>query len=350
MRIKKNLLTAVMALALLFSMAVPGLAEGEREEFVRGDDNYSFSIFVPNFIEVKTVEVEDWDGELQEIEVIVAQTPVQNDDESYTIFEIVADDRAAIVDSYPGIYNEGQAGGFWGEFEEGRIVYSPTFMIRRPLSEIAEDAIFSFNFSIFDEEYNTLYFEGDLNFVFVNGEEPEAGSEESAGTEEQTGEADDSDQDAAANESGQPAANAEAKPTSSTVVVNGEEIAFEAYKINNNNYFKLRDLAQVLSGTDKQFEVEWDPENNAILLTSGEAYTSVGGELAVSEDAAAKAATLTSSTIILDGEEVQFTAYKIGGNNYFKLRDVGQTFDFAVTWDGEANLIGIDTTESYTEE
>ena len=46
-----------------------------------------------------------------------------------------------------------------------------------------------------------------------------------------------------------------AKPTASTVLVNGENVAFDAYNINDNNYFKLRDLAYILSGTEKQFEV-----------------------------------------------------------------------------------------------
>ena len=46
-----------------------------------------------------------------------------------------------------------------------------------------------------------------------------------------------------------------ATPTTSTVMVNGQAVAFEAYNIAGNNYFKLRDLAKVLSGTTKQFEV-----------------------------------------------------------------------------------------------
>ena len=58
----------------------------------------------------------------------------------------------------------------------------------------------------------------------------------------------------------------------------------------------------------------------------------------------------TKSKIYLDGEETQFTAYHIDGNNYFKLRDIGQTFDFGVTWDGAKNTIVIDTSIGYTPE
>lgn len=138
-------------------------------------------------------------------------------------------------------------------------------------------------------------------------------------------------------------------PTSSKVVVDGETIAFDAYLIGGNNYFKLRDIAQVLSGSDKQFEVTWDGAKNAINLISGQPYTPVGGELAAGSGAN-QTATPTSSTIYLDGEQINLTAYTIQGNNYFKLRDLGQTFDFGVGWDGANNTVTIDTSTGYTPE
>lgn len=45
------------------------------------------------------------------------------------------------------------------------------------------------------------------------------------------------------------------KPTASKVSVNGKDVSFEAYNIEGNNYFKLRDLAKALTGSNKQFEV-----------------------------------------------------------------------------------------------
>lgn len=57
-----------------------------------------------------------------------------------------------------------------------------------------------------------------------------------------------------------------ALPTSSKVLVNGSEKAFDAYSIEGNNYFKLRDLAFVLNGTGKQFEVTWDSGKGAINI------------------------------------------------------------------------------------
>lgn len=138
-----------------------------------------------------------------------------------------------------------------------------------------------------------------------------------------------------------------AAPNRSTVLVNGEQVAFDAYTINQNNYFKLRDLAKVLSGTGKQFEVTWDGSNKAINMLSGKPYTAVGGELAQG-DGTNKTATINTATIYLDGQPVSLLAYTINQNNYFKLRDVGQAFDFDVTWDGANNTIVIDTNQSYT--
>jgi hypothetical protein len=146
-----------------------------------------------------------------------------------------------------------------------------------------------------------------------------------------------------------PATPLTARPTSSSVLVNGESVAFEAYNINDNNYFKLRDLAYALSGTAKQFEVSWDGANNAIALTSGKAYTPVGGEM-TDKGSGNKQAAPTSSKITIDGAEVSLTAYNIEGNNYFKLRDIGSVIDFGITWDGANNAIVINTSEGYTPE
>jgi len=140
-----------------------------------------------------------------------------------------------------------------------------------------------------------------------------------------------------------------ATPTASKVLVNGSSVSFDAYTVNGNNYFKLRDLAKVLSGTGKQFEVSWDSANKVINLVSGSAYTAVGGELAAG-DGLTKSAVLNSSAIYKNGVQVNLTAYTINGNNYFKLRDIGQAFDFGVTWDGMANTIRIDTSTGYTAE
>lgn len=137
-----------------------------------------------------------------------------------------------------------------------------------------------------------------------------------------------------------------AKPATSKVLVNNEQVYFEAYNINDSNYFKLRDIAKVVSGTEKQFEVDWDQVNKAISLTSGAKYTPVGGELRIG-DGEDKIGTLNTSIIYKDGKEVELMAYTINDNNYFKLRDIAQAFDIGVTFQDKTNVVEIDTSTRY---
>jgi len=138
-----------------------------------------------------------------------------------------------------------------------------------------------------------------------------------------------------------------ANPTNSAIYVDGERIAFEAYNINGNNYFKLRDIAQALSGSKAQFNVTWNSEAGVINLISGENY---GENSALSVgDGLVKSAVLNTAPIMKDSGYVEMTAYNIAGNNFFKLRDLGEQFGFAVGWDGVANAVTIDTTEEVEE-
>ena len=138
-----------------------------------------------------------------------------------------------------------------------------------------------------------------------------------------------------------------AQPTSSSVLINGKNVTFDAYNINGSNYFKLRDLAYALNGSAKQFDVGWDAANNAVSLTSGKPYTVAGSEMA-GGSVGNKTTIPTNSNIYLNGESVSFTAYNIGGNNYFKLRDIGLLFNFGVGWDAATSTITIDTSKDYT--
>lgn len=139
-----------------------------------------------------------------------------------------------------------------------------------------------------------------------------------------------------------------AVPTQSKIMVNGKQVSMEAYGINGNNYFKLRDLAKIVSGTQKQFEVTWDGEKKAINLVSNKSYTAVGGELAAG-DGKDKSSNLNLSKVFRDGQEVYLKAYTIKGNNYFKLRDVAKAFDIGITWDASTGTIGINTDSGYVD-
>ena len=124
------------------------------------------------------------------------------------------------------------------------------------------------------------------------------------------------------------------------VTLNGKKADLAAYNINGSNYFKLRDLAAALKGLDTEFSVDWNAAAQRIDLKSKTAYTPVGGEQAALP-AGSKAASLTDAAVYLDGKPLSLTAYNIGGNNYFKLRDLGDALGFTVDWDSSTSTVAL---------
>ncbi len=131
-----------------------------------------------------------------------------------------------------------------------------------------------------------------------------------------------------------------------SVLVDGKAVAFEAYNINDNNYFKLRDIAMVLNGTETQFNVTWNAETQTIELVDNAPYTPAGGELEASDSAENPVVVPSTATVCFAGAEeaLELTAYNINGNNYFKLRDLAEALAFGVDWDAEKNSVIIDST------
>ena len=69
------------------------------------------------------------------------------------------------------------------------------------------------------------------------------------------------------------------------------------------------------------------------------------GAALVSEAAAGIVAEPTWQKIYVDGQQVSMTAYNIAGQNYVRLRDIGQQVGFNVYWE---NGVQIDTDAPYT--
>jgi hypothetical protein len=63
------------------------------------------------------------------------------------------------------------------------------------------------------------------------------------------------------------AANVVASPQN--LSVDGVDADCDKYNIDGSNYFKLRDLAQLLSKTDSRFSVSFDEQSNAVTVVSG---------------------------------------------------------------------------------
>lgn len=131
------------------------------------------------------------------------------------------------------------------------------------------------------------------------------------------------------------------------VVLDNSPVTLGAYTIDSRNYFKLRDLAYILSGTKAQFNVTWNEAERRIDLTDGQAYTPVGGEGAALKAGSSKPASFQTSTVYLDGKPIDLISFNIGGNNYVQLRDVSRYLDFSVDWDSATSSILIDSNKTY---
>ena len=54
--------------------------------------------------------------------------------------------------------------------------------------------------------------------------------------------------------------------------------------------------------------------------------------------------------IVVDGKEAQMEAYVINGNNYVKLRDIGEQVGFNVYWDSDTKYVQVESEKPYTGE
>ena len=310
---------AFLLFAAFILQAVTAAAEpadiDESKVFDLDNESTGYRICFPHFVGIETRTLRDGDRAF-EAPVVILDAPDGEDD--VFLFEVLSDDADArfieiVIRNRDGLVKDAEREDFAGTHGvyERRGVFESAYTNEWMHADIY----------VYDDGGEPLWHFYDIYFIFED--------------------------DAANGQAGQgaaaPATPVIARPTASKVLVDGNTVDFEAYVINGNNYFKLRDLAMALNGTGKQFEVKWDGARKTISLLSGEPYTPVGGELAVSKNPATRKATPTSSKIDVDGEERRLTAYTIGGNNYFRLRDIAEVFNIGVTWDSKTNTIGLDT-------
>jgi len=146
-----------------------------------------------------------------------------------------------------------------------------------------------------------------------------------------------------------------AHATQYDIYVDGVKMKLNAYALKDPatgydiNYLRLRDVAEILNGTESQFEVIWNAKESSIEALTHHVYTKIGNELEtpfhgdqIYEE--------SQSPFLVDGKTVHMEAIILtdqnsGGYNYFKLRDLGEVLHFGVDWNGEKGRIEISTGE-----
>ncbi len=139
-----------------------------------------------------------------------------------------------------------------------------------------------------------------------------------------------------------------ASPTNDKLEVNGNAANPTVYKIGDSNYFKIRDVAALLNGTEKQFAVGYDGTKNAVTATTGQGYDKQSGDLAGAATGSSQTADPSNDAIYVNGEKITAEVYKINGSNYFKLRDLGKALNFYVGWSVDRGMY-IETSKPYSE-
>lgn len=133
-----------------------------------------------------------------------------------------------------------------------------------------------------------------------------------------------------------------AKVSSQSVLVDGKDTGVKGYNIANNNYFKLRDIAALLDEKDAEFNVSYDSDREAVIITSKSDYKKTENDLAPLKDSDSEVKSSTHK-VFVNGVRHSFNVYTIDGYNYFQLRQLGKTIGFSVNFDEKNNSVQIDS-------
>lgn len=131
-------------------------------------------------------------------------------------------------------------------------------------------------------------------------------------------------------------------------MVNGKAVTPQAYNVDGYNYFKLRDVAYLLSDTTAPFNVTWTPSQSSVInLISGQKYQKVGGELSASTLSSLKVSASTFK-VLLNGSAVSFRGYLINDNNYYSIADIADAIGFEAGWDNATRTVRLTTPDTPT--
>lgn len=137
-----------------------------------------------------------------------------------------------------------------------------------------------------------------------------------------------------------------AYPSPAQMLLNGQSVTVESYEIGGSNYVALRDVAMLMARVGKSFSVGWDAAAQDVVVTTGGAYTPVGGELDAGERHS-RLAVVSPASVRWDGRSLALSVYEIDGRSFFRLRDLMALLDVSVGWDSERSLVTLDATQPY---
>ena len=134
--------------------------------------------------------------------------------------------------------------------------------------------------------------------------------------------------------------------SSQKITLDKEAVEVAAYNIAGSNYLKLRDVAAIMSGKKKQFNIDYNAERKLIVVETGKPYTKLESDLKPIKEASAKAI-LSEKAIILNGDDEDIDTAFINETNYVKLRDIAKIANFYVEYDEPTQTVILKSDEAY---
>lgn len=134
--------------------------------------------------------------------------------------------------------------------------------------------------------------------------------------------------------------------SSQKITLDKEAVEVAAYNIAGSNYLKLRDVAAIMSGKKKQFNIDYNAERKLIVVETGKPYTKLESDLKPIKEASDKAI-LSEKEIILNGDDEDIDTAFINESNYVKLRDIAKIANFYVGYDEASKTVILKSDEAY---
>lgn len=125
--------------------------------------------------------------------------------------------------------------------------------------------------------------------------------------------------------------------------IDGTESEVYACNIDGYNYFRLRDVSDMLKDSDSRFLVEWRAEDGSVRIFRGKTPEDEAGGV--------QDAFMPAVGVVLEGDGAIYAdnvlktaqSYNIGGYNYYKLRDLADIAGFEAGWDAQMGVTVINT-------
>lgn len=121
------------------------------------------------------------------------------------------------------------------------------------------------------------------------------------------------------------------------LIINDKLIDAEAYTLNDNNYFKLRDIIKGLSDTGEITDIIYDQNTGEVEIVDGNKYS--GEESKKNTNEQSLRVVESNQKVKYNGNYSNLTGLNINDNNYVKLRDISQLLNKKVLFDMNTQTI-----------